>query len=181
VAHNVEYIILRPSVVVDIQDLVELGGRSKISKHAISSKYTHYVYIHDVVDAILWFMERSLERNQPSPGVNKFNLSEDDSFINTYGQIFEAAYKITGDRRWRAVPAMPQPFQWLVVAARFRVLILRFPYGLMLFSSDKLRTAGYTVRYGMSHAFDAFWKELASAGASAMQDTRSVPPVRSLD
>lgn len=172
-AHNVEYVILRPSTVVDVQDLANLALRSKISKSATSSRYAHHIYVYDVADAILWFMERGLTRNQPSPGVSKFNLAEDDFPINTWGQIFKTAYEITGDRRWRVVLAVPRSFQWPLAVIKCRMLVLRYPYGLMLFSSDKLRTAGYTIRFGMSHALDLFFKELAPAGASTIPDTRS--------
>ncbi len=178
VAHNVEYVILRPSTVVDIQDLVNLGCRSKVSKSATSSRHAHHIYVCDVVDAILWFMERSLTRSQPSPGVSKFNLSEDDFPINTWGQIFKTVYEITGDRRWRVALTIPRSFQWLLAVIRYRMLLLRYPYGLMLFSSDKLRTAGYTIRFGMSHALDLFFSQLAPAGASAMPDTRSIGPAQ---
>jgi len=115
-------------------------------------------------------MERGLTRNQPSPGVSKFNLSEDDTPINTYGQIFKAAYEITGDQQWR-ISTIPQPFQWLLTVVKSRKLLLRYPPGLILFSSDKLREAGYTIRFGMSDALDLFFKELAPADASAVQDT----------
>ena len=170
VAHNVEYVILRPSVVVDVQDLVKLHGWSKVSKHVNSSRYTHHIYVHDVADTILWFMERGLTRNQPSPGVSKFNLSEDDAPINTYGQIFKGAYGITGDQRWR-ISAIPQPFQWLLTVVKSRKLLLRYPPGLVLFSNDKLRATGYTIRFGMSAALDLFFRELSPADASAVQDT----------
>jgi nucleoside-diphosphate-sugar epimerase len=173
-ARNVEYVILRPSVVVDVPDLLNLAGRSKISKRVNSSRHAHHIYVYDVVDAILWFMERSLLRSQPSPNVSKFNLSEDEAPMNTYREIFKAAYEITGDRGWRVVLAMPRPFQWLLVVIKFRMLLWRYPYGLMFFSSDKLREVGYTVRFGMSHALDIFWKELTPAGASASRDTRSM-------
>jgi nucleoside-diphosphate-sugar epimerase len=169
VAHDVEYVILRPSVVVDIEDLVKLASRSKMAKRAISAKYTHYVYIYDVADAILTFLERSLARDLRSRSVSTFNLADDDTAINTYGQIFKAAYETTGDRGWRVAPAMPGPFHWLLMVAKFRMLALRYPYGLMLFSGEKLRAAGYTFRFGMSHAFDVFLKELAAADPSPMQ------------
>jgi len=165
VAHDVEYVILRPSVVVDVQDLVNLADRSKISKHVNSSRHAHHIYVLDVADAILWFLERSLSRNHPLPGVSKFNLSEDDVPFSTYGQLFRAAYEITGDRRWRVVLAIPRSFQWLLMVIRFRMLLLRRPYGLMVFSSDKLRMAGYTFRFGMAHAVDVFCEELAPTGA----------------
>ena len=165
VAHSVEYVVLRPTVVVDVQDLVELGGWIKAKKHWIGSRYTHHIYVHDVADAILWFMERGLTRDQPSPGVSAFNLSEDDAPINTYGQIFKAAYEVSGDRRWRAA-AMPWPFEWLLTILRYQRIIWRQPFGRMLFSGDKLRKEGYNPRFGMGHAISAFCNKLASASAS---------------
>lgn len=178
VAHNVEYVILRPTTVVDVQDLVNLGCRSKVSKSVNSSRHAHHIYVRDVVDAILWFMERGLTRSQPSPGVSKYNLSEDDFLINTCGQISKTAYHITGDRRWRVALTVPRSFQWLLVVIRYRMLLLRYPYGLMLFSGDKLRTAGYTIRFGMSHVLDLFFSQLAPVGASVMPDTRSIGPAQ---
>ena len=71
VAHNVEYVILRPTAVVDIPDLVELGGWSRAKKQGAGSRHAHHIYVHDVADAILWFMERSLRRDQPSPGLSR--------------------------------------------------------------------------------------------------------------
>jgi nucleoside-diphosphate-sugar epimerase len=170
VAHNVEYVILRPSIVVDVQDLVKLDSWSRVSKYVNSSRRTHHIHVYDVADTILWFMERGLTRNQPSPGVSKYNLSEDDTPINTYGQIFKAAYEITGDPRWR-ISTIPRSFQWLLAVIKFRKLLLRRPLGLMLFSSDKLREAGYTIHFGMSDALDLLFKELAPADAGAVQDT----------
>lgn len=173
VAHDVEYVILRPTVVVDIPDLVELGGWSKAKKQGTSSRHAHHIYVYDVADAILWFMERSLRRDQPSPGLSKFNLSEDDTPINTYGQIFKAAYEVSGDRRWRAV-TIPWPVEWLWAIFKFRTLALRRPFGRMLFSSDKLREAGYSTRFGMSHVIAIFCEELASTGTSVVKNIGSM-------
>lgn len=169
VAHNVEYVVLRPTVVVDVQDLVDLGGWIKAKKHWMGSRYTHHIYVYDVADAIVWFMERGLSRDQPSPGVSTFNLSEDDAPINTYSQIFKAAYEASGDQRWRAA-AIPWPVEWLLMILRYRRLILRQPFGRVLFSGGELRKAGYSPRFGMSHAISAFCKELTSASTNAVKD-----------
>ena len=158
-ARGVEYVILRPSVVVDVHDLANLGAWSKLSRLWNSSRHTHYIYVFDVVDAIIWFMERGIRRAQPLPGVSKFNLSEDNTPINTYGQLFKAAYKISGDRRWHTA-TLPWPFQWPLAALKFRRLHLRWPVGLMLFSDGKLRATGYTSPFGMSHALDVLFESL---------------------
>lgn len=169
-ARNVEYVILRPTVVVDIEDLVELGEWSTPKKQRAASRHAHHVYVHDVADAILWFMEQSLTRDQPSPGVGTFNFAEDDAAISRYAQLFDSAYEVTGDKRWR-VAATPWPLEWLWATLLFRRLTLRQPFGRMLFSSDKLRETGYKCRFGMSSAISIFHEELTNG------NDKSEPPV----
>jgi len=164
-AQNVEYIIFRPTVIMDIQHLMNLRDWSKARKHLSGSSHAHHMYVYDAADAILWFMERGLRRDKPLPGVSTFNLSEDDAPIHTFGQIFKVAYKASNDRRWRAA-TVPWPIQWPLMMAKHRTLLFRQPLGRMLFSGDKLRDAGYTIPFGMSHAIAVFCKELAPAGAS---------------
>jgi nucleoside-diphosphate-sugar epimerase len=170
VAQKVEYVILRPTLVVDNQDLMELRDWGRAKKDLLSSRHAHYIYVCDVADAILWFMERGLRRDQPLAGVNTFNLSEDDAPINTYGQIFKTAYEATDDPKWRAMTT-PWPVQWFQAMAKFRTLLLRQPFGRMLFSGDKMREAGYAVRFGMSHAVAVFCEELASTRASVVKES----------
>jgi nucleoside-diphosphate-sugar epimerase len=177
VAQNVEYIVLRPAVVIDIQDLMKLRDWSKARKHLSGSSHAHHIYAYDVVDAILWFMERGLRRDNPVAGVSTFNLSEDDTPIRTFGQIFKAAYKASNDRRWRAAP-MPWPIQWLLMMAKYRILLLRQPLGRMLFSGDKLREAGYNIPFGMPGAIAVFCEELVATGTSAVKDAGSMRSAR---
>jgi nucleoside-diphosphate-sugar epimerase len=175
VAQNVEYVIFRPAVVIDIQDLMRLGDWSKARKLLNGSSHAHHIYVYDVADAILWFMERALRRAQPLVGVSTCNLSEDDTPIHTFSQIFRAAYEITNDRKWRSA-TMPWPIQWLLMMAKYRTILLRQPLGRMLFSEDKLRESGYTFRFGMSHVISVFREELASTGAGVVNDIESVRP-----
>jgi nucleoside-diphosphate-sugar epimerase len=160
-ARNVEYVILRPSVVVDLEDLFSLGDWSKILKRISGARHAHHIYVHDVTDAILWFMERGLNRGQPAPAVSTFNLSEDEVPIGTYGQLFKVAYDASGDERWNATPT-PWPVEWLRMMVRYRTLLFRQPYGRMFFVGDKLRQEGYKFRFGMSHVIEIFCRELAA-------------------
>jgi nucleoside-diphosphate-sugar epimerase len=161
VARDVEYVILRPTVVVDVRDLLELQTWSKARKQRAGSRHAHHIYVHDVADAILWFMERSLRRDLASPGLSTFNLSDDDTPVNTYGEIFQAAYEISGDRRWRT-KAVPWPVEWLWALFKFRTLRSRHSFGRMRFANDKLTAEGYEFRFGMSHAVSVFLNELRS-------------------
>lgn len=173
-AHNVEYVILRPTVVVDLEDLRELGDRSQVWKRVAGARNAHHIYTPDVADAILWFMERGLDRDQPAPAVSTFNLSEDEAPISTYGQLFKVAYGASGDKRWSAAP-MPWPVIWLHVMAKNRTLLFRLPFGQMFFAGDKLRQEGYNFRFGMPHAIEAFCTQLVATG-----DTSHGSPAREL-
>jgi nucleoside-diphosphate-sugar epimerase len=162
-ARNVEYVILRPTVVVDLDDLHALGERSQLWKRVAGAKNAHHIYTPDVADAILWFMERGLNRDQPAPVVSTFNLSDDEAPISTYGQLFKAVYKATGDKRWN-VRTMPSLVVWLQVIAKNRALLFRQHFGQMFFVGDKLRQEGYKFRFGMPYAIEVLCKQLAATG-----------------
>jgi hypothetical protein len=106
-------------------------------------------------------MEQTLNRDDASSAVRVFNLSEDHAAIRTYGQLFDSAYKATGDKRWRVLP-LPGAVEWLWVILKRRRLMLRQPFGRTLFSGDRLLDEGYKLRFGMSHAIADFRGELAS-------------------
>jgi nucleoside-diphosphate-sugar epimerase len=160
-ARNVEYVMVRPSVVVDVEDPLKLRDWSRGSKQRGGAKHAHHVYVLDVTDAIVWFMERSLNRGQPVPGVSTFNLSEDEADVRTYSQVFRVAYLASGDQPWDAAP-MAWPVEWLLMIAKCRRLLFRHPFGRMFFRGDKLRQEGYKFRFGMAHAIDIFRKRLTS-------------------
>ena len=56
--------------------------------------------------------------------------------------------------------------------AQFRTVILRQPRRRMLVSGDKLREAGYTLRFGIPHAIAVFCEGLASSGAGLAASDR---------
>lgn len=174
VANAVDYVIVRPTVVVDVPDLVRLGDWSKAQKQRGAARHAHNVYVRDVADVIAWFLAESLRNNQLSPNVRTFNFSEDDAPIATYGQLFRSAYNVTGDRRWQVAP-VPWLVEWLWVILRARRLMLRQPFGRMLFSGEKLRATGYKFRFGMSRAIADFHRELVNTVDNAGQTAVGAP------
>jgi choline dehydrogenase-like flavoprotein/nucleoside-diphosphate-sugar epimerase len=163
-ARAVDYVIVRPTMVVDLPELAWVRDRSKVWKHVAAARHAHHVYVRDVADAIAWFLADSLGRDRRSPGVRTFNLSEDDARIATYGQFCDTAYQATGDPVWRAVP-LPWPVEWFCMILRARRVIPRHPFGRMLFSAAKLHAAGYEFRFGMSHLIAEFHRELQGTTA----------------
>jgi nucleoside-diphosphate-sugar epimerase len=163
-AGRVEYVIFRPTKVEDVEDLVTIDDWSRLKKSVVSHRHTHYIYVRDVADAIIWFMERALDRDQPAPGVSIYNLSEDESANRTYAYFFERAHTISG--RYPVI-ALPWQLDWLNSFLKSRTFPLRHPLGRMRFSNAKLRAAGYKPRFGMAHAYQLTFEALkrrASAG-----------------
>ena len=156
VARSVEYIILRPTVVVDISDLVNLRDWSTIRKSLSAHRRTHHIYVEDVADAIIWFIDRGLARQEP--GVSTYNLADDDD--PTFGQFFRQAYVTGGDTRFRVLP-----LPWQVDELRALVShrnISRHTFGRMIFSNDRLKATGYKPRFGMSYAISKALEGLRS-------------------
>jgi nucleoside-diphosphate-sugar epimerase len=67
-ARTAEYVILRPTRVMDIQDLVMLDKWGWLKKSIVGHRRTNYIYVRDVADAIIWFIERALGRDRATPG-----------------------------------------------------------------------------------------------------------------
>jgi choline dehydrogenase-like flavoprotein/nucleoside-diphosphate-sugar epimerase len=158
-ACSVEYVVLRPTVVVDVPDLIALGNWSRLKKNLAGYRHAHHIYIREVAHAFVWFMERSLERDHAEPGVSVYNLSEDDFADNTYGDFLRMAFTASGDPRFSAIK-MPWPLDWCRDFMKFRSLPLRHPLGRMRFSCDKLRAVGYVPHFGIGQAYQLALEEL---------------------
>jgi hypothetical protein len=106
--------------------------------------------------------------------VSIYNLSEVEFADNTYAYFFKKAYAIGGNRQYRAI-TVPWPVDWLHSFLKSRTFPLRHPLGRMMFSSGKLRAAGYTPRFGMAYAHQLAFDALRlRAGACPGSHTGSV-------
>jgi len=148
-ARKVEYVIVRPTVVVDVDDLVDLRSWDFIKKAVAGYRNSQQIFVLDVADAIIWFMERSLARAIPEPGISVFNLADNTVPDNTYAKFFRRAYDNSADRRWRSIE-LPWVFDGLRDILRAGRLSRRRPLGRMHFSTDRLQAAGYRPRYGVA-------------------------------
>lgn len=150
-AKQVDYVILRPTVVVDVDDIAGLKSWSAVKKAMAGYRHSHQIYVLDVVHAMLWFMEESIAGQQHTPDVNVYNLSNDDISSNTYGRFFRDAYLKTSDPDFRTIE-LPSIFDRLRDILKFRLLPVRYSLGAMIFSTDKLYATGYRHRYGIVEA-----------------------------
>ncbi len=151
-ARSVECIVLRPTMVVDIDDVLKLGELSPIRKSLTARRHAHYVCIADVAHAIVRLVERGLTRNGSKAGVSTYNVAEDEFPEHSYEAILRRLRASTGCREFDVVPA-PVIADQLVNFARFRTLPVRFAFGQMFFATDKLKNEGFQPRFGLEHLY----------------------------
>jgi nucleoside-diphosphate-sugar epimerase len=159
-AKRAAYVILRPSVVVDIPDLIELRDWSKAKKAIAAHRHSHQIYVLDVVHAMLWFMERNLHHDRAAPVMATYNLSNDDVVGNTYGYFFREAFRRTADPAFRTIE-LPSLFDRTRDVFKFRLAPVRHSLGSMRFFPAKLYSTGYRHRYGILHAHEMAFAAMA--------------------
>jgi nucleoside-diphosphate-sugar epimerase len=147
-AKNTEYVLLRPTVVVEVDDLLELGSWSFVKRAIAGYRHSQHIFVLDVVHAILWFMDRSLSRDLPQSGISVFNLADNSIPENTYANFFRKARERSADSRFRCIE-LPWVIDGLRDSLKFKMLPLRHTLGRMRFSTDALHATGYRHRYGV--------------------------------
>lgn len=161
-ARNVRYVVLRPTFVVDIPIILGIRDWSYLKRCLTAHRHAHYIYVRDVSDALIWAMERSISGAGTPGGLELFNLSEDEYREPTHAEFLRKAYAASGDSRFRVITA-PWIGDWLHDFLRFRSLPLRNPLWRMRFPNDRIRAAGYRIRFGMERAQAIALEELRKA------------------
>lgn len=153
-ARSVEYVVFRPTVIVDEASVRDSLGMGKVSRAAAWHQRTHAVSVHDVAEAIVWALRRSLDRPAPEPGVTVYNLS-DELQPQTYGDLFLAADRAAGIETPR-LPAIPlavgDALKWVQGGARRP---RRQPMGSTSYPASKLYAAGYRHLHGLAAVIEA--------------------------
>ena len=151
-ARSVDYVILRPTVVVDVDDVLRLGDLGHIRKSLTARRHAHYIYIADVADAIAWLVRRKLNENGSGAGVSTYNLAEDEFRECSYEAILRKLRVNTRHRNFGVVPA-PVIADRLLSFVRFGNLPARFGFGQMFFATNKLKAEGFRLRFGLEHLY----------------------------
>jgi choline dehydrogenase-like flavoprotein/nucleoside-diphosphate-sugar epimerase len=165
-ADRVRYVVLRPAVVVDVDQIISVRDWSTVKRYLGAHRHTHQIYVHDVVDAMIWSVERGLSGVGPAGGVDTFDLAEDDVPDPRYVDFMRAAAVASGDGHFVAV-RVPGIFDWAHDLVRFRTLSTRNPLWRIRFSSGKIRAAGWKPRYGVAYARRVALDRLRSERGSA--------------
>ena len=149
---QIDCLIVRPTVIVDLGDILDVGNWSLFRKCLLASRHSHQIYVKDVVYMILSFMERSLARPVRQSGVEVYNLSNDDVDYNTHAYFLRKAYKATGERRFWCPPRMPGAADMFRLMFKYRSRQLRYPPGMLRYSPEKLYRTGYRHPFGILEA-----------------------------
>jgi nucleoside-diphosphate-sugar epimerase len=150
-AKTVRYVVLRPTVVVDVPEIIAIRNWSLVKRTLAAHRHAHHIYVRDVSDAIVWSMERAIAGAGAPGSIETFNLSEDEFPEPTHADFMRKAFAVSGDPRFRIV-RVPWLADWMRDFLRFRTFPLRNPLWRMRFPNDRLRAAGYRPRFGMAHA-----------------------------
>lgn len=151
VAKRTRFTIVRPAVVVDINQLIGIRDWSPIKRLLAAHRHAHHIYVGDVSDAMIWFIVRGLAGHGLPGEVEVYNLAEDDCTDPRHIDFMRKAFSVSHDRRYKCMP-IPAIADWLHDFLRFRTLPLRNPLWRMRFSNQRLKEAGFRFRYGMADA-----------------------------
>lgn len=158
VVKNLECVVVRPTVVVNLDEIRRIGDWSWKRRILQGNARTHHLYVGDFSHALLWLAQRATERDARPGHIEIFNLSDEDHARNTHSVAFNQAYLETGDRRYLPLPAAPMWLDtWRNIVQR-AVPPGRHPFGAMRISSQKLYSAGYTHKFGVNLAQSCAWK-----------------------
>jgi nucleoside-diphosphate-sugar epimerase len=147
-----ECVIFRPTLVVDLPVMTTVASRGRLKQFLLGNRHEHHIYVKDVAHAMVWFLKRALDRAAPAPGVEVFNLADDDAATVTGTAIAVRARYLTGQPHYRAVVAAPRWFYNLFEMLTQKQLSRRYPFGLTRYSAKKLAATGYRLPYGLDEA-----------------------------
>ena len=145
-----EVVVFRPSVVVDLEEVKHVYTWGTARRALLARRHAHHVFVDDVAAAVIWALDRSLARAEPVASIETFNLDDWTVDDPTFGAILSEFDAVAPGSRSR-VPALPVIFDWFKERLRYRRgLAARRPIGMMSFSTDRLRNAGFSPPIGMT-------------------------------
>lgn len=145
--------IYRPTVVVDLEQLLDAGNWSTTRKLVLAYRRTQYLYVLDAAAAISHLLAQwAASSSNARSGVQTFNLADEDCL--TFHQILTEAYRATGDSRYRTSIGAPMLVMLDVAkdALKFRDPALRYSLGMLQVRNAKLLGTGFRLPYGVRSA-----------------------------
>lgn len=151
-AKRVSYVILRPTAISAENDILGPSNWRTPRKIWRGSQRSHQIYVHDVVSAIIFFLQRNLSKPCSQETVEVFNLSNDDADANRYFHFWKKAYEATENRNFWCPFCAPVWLHWVKDVIKFKNYELRYPLGMVRFAPEKLLQTGYRHPVGIAGA-----------------------------
>ncbi len=142
--------LLRPTVVADLDRILESAEWSLARKILTLYRRTQYIFAPDAAAAITHLLMRGL--NDSLHGIEAYNICDESS--GTFRRLYARAREVTGE------PCFAAPFELPVVAdmakdfVRHRTLEIRYPLGMLKISNAKLRSTGFRFPTGFAAALE---------------------------
>jgi nucleoside-diphosphate-sugar epimerase len=141
--------IVRPTVVVDVDDIVDAACSSVVVKMLSAYRYTNFIYVKDVAAAMVWLLEKGFDV-EGGGKVDIYNLSDEATNDQRYGALLARLEALSGATRLRSMISAPSFVYNLADMIRNRRLTRRLPLGLLRFPADRLHQTGYTHPFGIA-------------------------------
>jgi nucleoside-diphosphate-sugar epimerase len=146
----------RPTVVVDLDRLLEAGRWTYFRKLSAAYRRTQYIYAADAAAAIAHLADRGLSADRPREKIEAFNICDPE--CGTYRDLLAAAYNATGDPRYRVEASIPFIVDLANTMVKYHNIPIRYPLGMLMFSNAKLIATGFKFPTGfksaLAHALD---------------------------
>jgi nucleoside-diphosphate-sugar epimerase len=144
--------IYRPTIIVDLDEILSAGNWNVIRTLACAYRRTQYVYVEDVAAAILHLMAKGLGSSKDRSCIDVFNLADEDS--GTFRDILRLAYTVTRDRRYKPHigSTMNMALDLTKDALKYRDLRLRYTLGMVRFCNAKSLSTGFRFPCGFKSA-----------------------------
>jgi len=144
--------IYRPTVVVDLDQLLDAGNWSTVRKLVLAYRRTQYLYVLDATAAISHLLALGTASSNTRSGVQAFNLTDEDCM--TFHDILTEAHRATGNRRYKMSVGAPMLMMLDLAkdALKFRNPTLRYSLGMLWVRNAKLLGTGFKLPYGIKSA-----------------------------
>jgi nucleoside-diphosphate-sugar epimerase len=140
--------IYRPTIVADLDRLLEAGGWTTFRKLALAYRRTQYIYAPDAASAVAHLVARGLSADRSQQKVEAFNISDQE--CGTFRDLLVTAYKATGDPRYKV--SVDIPFILDLANNVVKYHNMRYPLGMLIFSNTKLLATGFKFPTGFQSA-----------------------------
>ena len=140
--------LYRPTVVADLDRLLEAGSWTLLRKLGAAYRRTQYIYAPDAASAVAHLVARGLSADRPQQKVEAFNICDQE--CGTFRELLATAYKATGDPQYKMRADIPFILDLAKDVVKYRNIVMRYPLGMLMFSNAKLLATGFKFPTGSS-------------------------------